>query len=133
MKLNVKQTFFVGLAFLSISAFWSLYDFAIPLMLKNTFGVGDGYSGIVLALDNILALFLLPFFGMLSDKNKSAMGRRMPFILFGTAAAVLMMILLSVADRAGSKIMFFVVLGLLLIAMGTYRSPAVALMPDVTP
>lgn len=133
MKLDLKRTFFVGLAFLSICAFWSLYDFAIPLMLKNTFGLGDGDSGIILALDNILALFLLPFFGMLSDKNKSKLGRRMPFIVVGTIAAVALMIVLSQADRSGNAILFYVVLGLLLVAMGTYRSPAVALMPDVTP
>ena len=133
MKLDLKRTFFVGLAFLSICAFWSLYDFAIPLMLKNTFGLGDGDSGIILALDNILALFLLPFFGMLSDKNKSKLGRRMPFIVVGTIAAVALMIVLAQADRSGNAILFYVVLGLLLVAMGTYRSPAVALMPDVTP
>ena len=133
MKLDLKRTFFVGFAFMSICAFWSLYDFAIPLMLKNTFHMSDGDSGYILALDNILALFLLPFFGMLSDKNKSKMGRRTPFIVAGTIAAVVLMIVLAIADKAANAMLFYVVLGLLLVAMGTYRSPAVALMPDVTP
>ena len=85
MKLNLKRTMLVGLAFLSISAFWQLYDFTVPLILKNTYGLGDTNAGIVMAMDNIVALFLLPFFGTLSDKCRLRMGRRMPFIVFGTA------------------------------------------------
>ena len=68
MKLNVKRTLLVGLAFLSISAFWQLYDAVVPLILKNTFDMPDDISGVIMALDNVLALFLLPLFGKLSDK-----------------------------------------------------------------
>ena len=93
----------------------------------------DDVAGAIMALDNILALFLLPFFGKLSDGCKTRLGKRMPFILGGTAAAVALMNLLPVADRAVSLPFFIGVLALLLVAMGTYRSPAVALMPDVTP
>ncbi len=132
MKLNSKRTVLVGLAFLSICAFWQLYDNVVPLILKDTFGISDGVAGVVMALDNVLALFLLPFFGMLSDRSRTPIGRRMPYILGGTAAAVILMNLLPLADKTRNFPLFIVGLGLLLIAMGTYRSPAVALMPDVT-
>jgi len=129
MQLNYRRTIFVGLAFFSILAFWQMYDNIIPLILKNTFGLGDTISGFIMSLDNILALFILPLFGALSDRA----GRRMPFIVGGTIGAVALCALLPLFDRPGSLPMFMVVLGLLLIAMGTYRSPAVALMPDLTP
>ena len=136
MKLNYKRTFLVGFAFLSISAFWQMYDTIIPLILRDTYHMGDGAAGIIMSLDNIVALFLLPLFGALSDK----VGRRIPFIVGGTLGAVVLMMLLPVLDNtygawapSTSLIVFIVVLGALLVTMGTYRSPAVALMPDVTP
>lgn len=133
MKLNYKRTLLVGLAFLSICAFWQLYDNVVPLILKNTFDIPDDIAGVIMALDNVLALFLLPLFGKLSDRTYTRLGRRMPYILGGTLAAVVLMNLLPVADAARSLWLFVVALGLLLLAMGVYRSPAVALMPDVTP
>ena len=140
MKLNTKNTVLVGFAFLSICAFWQMYDNLVPLILTNTFHMNETLSGAIMASDNVLALFLLPLFGGLSDKCRSPLGRRRPYILFGSLAAiVLMMGLPLLADSyhaapAGSKLMLFVVvLGMLLVAMGTYRSPAVALMPDITP
>jgi len=140
MKLNYKRTFLIGLAFLSICAFWQMYDNVIPLILRNTFGINSVLSGVIMAADNICALFLLPLFGSISDRTSTRFGRRMPFIMIGTAAAVVLMEFLPMLDNsyavkpAGFKITMFVVcLGGLLIAMGTYRSPAVALMPDVTP
>ena len=133
MKLNYKRTLLVGFAFLSICAFWQLYDNVIPLILKNTFHMKDSLVGVVMAMDNVLALFLLPFFGKLSDKCHTKLGRRTPFILGGTAAAVILMNILPYADNHEKLLLFVIPLGLLLIAMGTYRSPAVALMPDVTP
>ena len=140
MKLNTKRTVLVGFAFLSICAFWQMYDNLIPKILTETFGIGESISGVIMASDNILALFLLPLFGGLSDKCGSKLGRRRPFILFGTIAAVILMMALPVltdsfhAEPASWKLILFVIgLGLLLISMGTYRSPTVALMPDVTP
>lgn len=140
MKLDHKRTVLVGLAFLSICAFWQMYDNIIPLILTNTFHLDETISGAIMAADNVLALFLLPFFGALSDRTNTKIGRRMPFILGGTAAAVILMNLLPLFDNGyangastGKLAMFVVTLGLLLVAMGTYRSPAVALMPDVTP
>ena len=140
MKLDTKRTVLVGFAFLSICAFWQMYDNLVPLILTNTFHLNETLSGAIMAADNVLALFLLPLFGGLSDKCKSPMGRRRPFILFGTLAAIVLMIQLPIladsyyAAPSGGKIALFIVcLGLLLVAMGTYRSPAVALMPDITP
>ena len=140
MKLNNKRTMLVGLAFLSICAFWQMYDTVIPKILTETFHLDETLSGAIMAADNVLALFLLPFFGALSDRTNTKLGRRMPFILCGTALAVVLMNLLPVFDNAYAEsasatkmAMFVITLGLLLIAMGTYRSPAVALMPDVTP
>lgn len=133
MKLNYRRTFLIGLAFLSISAFWQMYDSIIPLMLQNTFHLGETVTGTLMAMDNVLAIFLLPLFGSLSDRTDTKIGKRMPFIMGGTLLAVTFLILLSAADRRVSLIMFIAVLFLLLLSMGLYRSPAVALMPDLTP
>ena len=140
MKLNNKRTVLIGLAFLSICAFWQMYDNIIPLILTNTFHMDETISGVIMAADNVLALFLLPFFGALSDRTSTRIGRRMPFILFGTVWAVVLMNILPVIDNSFARensavklVLFVVTLGLLLVMMGTYRSPAVALMPDVTP
>ena len=140
LKLDNKRTVLVGLAFLSISAFWQMYDNVVPLVLRETFGLDESLTGMIMAADNILALFLLPFFGGLSDRTNTKLGRRTPYILAGTAAAVILMNLLPILDNSYSReaaqfklVSFIIVLGLLLISMGTYRSPAVALMPDVTP
>ena len=133
VKLNYKRTILIGLAFLSISAFWQMYDTIIPLILRDTFHIGDSYSGIVMAMDNVLALFLLPLFGKLSDRCNSPIGKRMPFILTGTALAFVILMAMPYANVPGRFPLFVVLLGLLLISMGVYRSPAVALMPDLTP
>ena len=133
MKLNYKRTFLIGLAFLSISAFWQMYDNVIPLILKNSFGLGETITGAIMAADNVLALFLLPIFGSLSDKVNSPIGKRMPFVVFGTALAFVFLMILPFADNTRNMVLFVGGLFLLLITMGTYRSPAVALMPDLTP
>ena len=108
MKLNYRRTFLIGLAFLSISAFWQMYDNVIPLILKNSFGLGETITGAIMAADNVLALFLLPIFGTLSDKVKTPVGRRMPFILVGTALAVILLVVLPIADNIRNLILFIV-------------------------
>lgn len=213
MKLNYKRTIFVGFAFFLISAFWQAYDTIIPKILTDKFGMSQSLSGVIMAADNVLALFLLPLFGSLSDKCKSKRGRRTPYIITGTICAAVLFVVLSFADglqlRAlepvavdnptaqetlwdadltattpdgvefnvqdeftreefasiemtepdgsanpdytnyvvparqayaaqatadshGPLIFFVAVLLLVLISMATFRSPAVALMPDVT-
>ena len=210
MKLNTKRTVFVGFAFFLICVFWQAYDAIIPKILTDKFGMAQSVSGAVMALDNVLALFLLPLFGGLSDKVNTRFGKRTPFVLVGTVLAVAALFLLSRADAMQTKkleavntldrvaleelydadltvslsdeagkvklsdeilredflaitsledenytkyvvparqayaarvrqadpsalILFVSVLLVLLVAMGTFRSPAVALMPDVTP
>ncbi|MDD2433667.1 MAG: MFS transporter [Bacilli bacterium] len=176
MKLNTKRTVYVGFAFLLICMFWGVYDAVIPKMLVNTFGLNQTWSGVIMALDNVLALFLLPIFGTLSDKTKNKRGRRTPFIIIGTITAAVLVTGVALIDfaqlneitangitpvlRANFEtqeafdaawatrqsmvaqvtqsnifllVAFIGVLLLVLIAMATFRSPAVALMPDVTP
>ncbi|MBQ8689995.1 MAG: MFS transporter [Clostridia bacterium] len=165
-KLNTKRTILVGFAFFLISAFWQAYDAIVPLMLTNHFGLPQTASGAVMSLDNVLAVFMLPLFGSLSDKVNTKFGKRTPFIFIGTIAAILSFIGLTFIDNyqlvklsnqgipALSEILtdeeilertlditlanpwpligFIATLLVVLIAMATFRSPAVALMPDVT-
>lgn len=98
MKLNNKRTLLVGFAFFLICAFWQAYDTIVPLMLTNKFGMNQTWSGFIMALDNIFALFMLPLFGALSDKKNTKLGKRTPFILVGTICAVVCFFGLSVTD-----------------------------------
>ena len=98
MKLNYKRTLCVGFAFFLICAFWQAYDTIVPKILTDRFGMSQFWSGAIMAIDNILALFLLPLFGILSDKTKSKMGRRTPFIIVGTLIAAVALISLSFVD-----------------------------------
>ena len=100
MKLNYKRTILVGLAFFLISAFWQAYDATIPVILTNKFGMSQTWSGVIMALDNILAVFMLPVFGALSDKCKARNGKRTPFIRWGTIIAAVALICLSFVDDA---------------------------------
>ncbi len=167
MKLNYKRTILVGMAFFLISAFWQAYDAIVPLILTNHFGLPQVASGAVMSIDNVLAVFMLPIFGALSDKVNTRFGKRTPFIFCGTIVAVLSFIGLTFIDNYQlSKVVaaglpalkdsgaaeafvqeqtlaltlgnplplvgFIATLLVVLIAMATFRSPAVALMPDVT-
>ena len=171
MKLNYKRTILVGMAFFLISAFWQAYDAIVPLILTNHFGLPQTASGAVMSIDNVLAVFLLPIFGAISDKVNTKVGKRTPFILFGSIVAVIAFVCLTfidnyqlarviaegipgmeqglLTDDAFTELVqkttleltmanplplvgFIATLLVVLIAMATFRSPAVALMPDVT-
>ena len=169
MKLNYKRTILVGMAFFLISAFWQAYDAIIPLILTNHFGLPQTASGTVMSIDNVLAVFMLPIFGALSDKVSTRFGKRTPFILIGSVVAMVSFVALTFIDnyqiakvvaadipalvQAGTEeeaeiirkltveltianpwpfIGFIATLLVVLVAMATFRSPAVALMPDVT-
>lgn len=171
MKLNYKRTILVGFAFFLISAFWQAYDAIIPLILTNHFGLPQTASGAVMSIDNVLAVFMLPIFGALSDKVNTKYGKRTPFIVLGSIVAVIAFVSLTFIDNYQlSKVIaagipeiqqgalteeafkelvrettvnitlgnplpligFIATLLVVLIAMATFRSPAVALMPDVT-
>ena len=171
MKLSYKRTILVGMAFFLISAFWQAYDAIVPLVLTNHFGLPQSASGAVMSIDNVLAVFMLPLFGAISDKVKNRMGKRTPFILLGAIVAIVSFVALTLIDnyqlakviaadipnmaqgaladeafaeavrRATVEITianpmpflgFMGTLLVVLVAMATFRSPAVALMPDVT-
>ena len=100
MKLNYKRTILVGFAFFLISAFWQAYDATIPVILTNKFGMSQTWSGVIMALDNILAVFMLPLFGALSDKCATRFGKRTPFITVGTIVAAVAILCLSFVDNA---------------------------------
>ena len=100
MKLNYKRIILVGFAFFLIQSFWQAYDNTIPMILTNKFGMSQAWSGAIMALDNVLALFMLPLFGAISDKHHSKWGRRSPFIVVGTLIAAVMLIALSFVDNA---------------------------------
>ena len=103
MKLNYKRTILVGFAFFLICAFWQAYDNTIPLILTNKFGMSQAWSGVIMALDNVLALVLLPLFGAISDRHKGKKGRRTPFIIFGTLIAAVALVCLSFVEGAQLK------------------------------
>lgn len=139
LKLNTKRTFLIGFAFFTILMLWQVYNTYAPLFLKELlihhFGAGD-YNylvGIIMALDNVLALFMLPLFGSLSDKTTSKLGKRMPYIIAGTLISLIAFPFISVLFAANSLAGVAIMMAIILIAMNIYRAPAVALMPDVTP
>lgn len=103
MKLNYKRTILVGFAFFLISAFWQAYDATIPVMLTNKFGMSQAWSGVIMALDNVLAVFMLPLFGAISDKCNTRYGKRTPFITIGAVIAAVALICLSFVDNAQLK------------------------------
>ncbi len=133
MKLDTKRTVLIGFGFMSILAFWQFYDQVIPHLLENVFGLRTFTTNAIMSIDNVSSLILLPLFGTLSDKTRTRLGRRTPYILFGTLVAVCLMGVLAAATAARSFPLFFTALLCLLLTMSTYRSPAVAYMPDVTP
>ena len=132
MKLNYKRTVLIGLAFMSILAFWQVYDQVIPYILENIFGLRTFTANAIMSVDNILAIFMLPLFGALSDKTHTRLGKRTPYILFGTLGAVGLIVVLSYFTAQRHLVGFIITLFLLLFVMSVYRTPAVAYMPDVT-
>ncbi|WKY44667.1 MFS transporter [Eubacteriaceae bacterium ES2] len=133
MKLDYRLTFLVGLGFMTINVFWQVYEFIIPLIMLKVFEISDTVAGFVMSFDNVLALFMIPVFGMLSDKTITPIGRRMPYIIAGTGISVVAMLLIPFSVNRHNLGLFVGALAFVLLAMSSYRSPAVALMPDVTP
>ena len=133
MKLDNKRTVLIGLSFMGILAFWQLYDQVIPYLLENQFGLKTFAANAIMSIDNILAIFMLPLFGWISDRTNTRLGKRTPYILFGTVAAAILLVVLGVFTELNNFWAFFIVLMALLVTMAIYRTPAVAYMPDVTP
>ncbi len=132
MKLNYKRTILIGFAFMAILAFWQFYDQVIPYILESKFKLNTFTANAFMSVDNVLAVFMLPLFGMLSDKTNTKLGKRTPYILYGTIGSVILMCVLAYFEKINSFIGFIIALMALLVVMATYRSPAVAYMPDVT-
>jgi len=158
MKLNYKQTFLLGFGFLGISVIWTLYNAYVPIFLQAGnpefktaartfgFGLGAGVAGFIMTLDNIAALFILPYVGLWSDRTRTRIGRRMPFILAGAPLAAIAFILIPLAPSlippqlngqlsqlTGPFALLMVALGVTLLAMAILRTPVIALMPDLIP
>ncbi|MFA7385300.1 MAG: MFS transporter [Bacilli bacterium] len=141
LVLNYKRTFIIGFAFFGILMLWQVYNTYVPAILTQLLMQQLGQAehevqylvGVLMALDNILALFMLPLFGYLSDRTKTKLGKRMPYIIVGTVLSAIALIGLPIAYAYDSLIGFIITMGLVLIFMQAYRNPAVALMPDITP
>lgn len=140
LKLDYKHTFYIGLAFFAILMLWQVYNTYCPLilndLLENKFNNADRLTyviGIIMALDNLAALILMPIFGNLSDKTKTKYGKRMPYIIIGMFASLITFPMISVFYIYNNLIGVVIFMGLFLTIMQCYRSPAVALMPDITP
>lgn len=140
LKLNYARTFYIGFAFFAILLIWQLYNHYSPLyldaLLKAKLTNEDHrwyIIGIIMAMDNLFALFMLPLFGYLSDKTRTKYGKRIPYIVIGMILSILVFPLISVAYLLSSLWGVILAMGAVLIIMNIYRSPAVALMPDVTP
>ena len=130
MKFNFGKTFLLGLGFFGVSVIWSVYNAFVPIFLADRFLVAAGFIGFFMTLDNIAALLIQPAVGAWSDRLRTPLGRRIPFIIIGAPLAALAFILLPVSK---SLILFFLAATLLLLSMAVWRTPVVALMPDITP
>ncbi len=133
MKLNYKRTVLIGLSFMAILCFWQFYDQVVPFLLENVFGLKTFAANAIMSIDNVLAIFMLPLFGAISDRTNTKLGKRTPYILFGTIASVILLVVLGVFNEMRSFWGFMFTLMAILVVMAIYRTPAVAFMPDVTP
>lgn len=144
-KLNIIKTLIIGLGFFTVGLSWALYNSYMPIFLRDY--IDDSVIiGIIMALDNILAIFLLPIIGAFSDRIRTKIGRRMPFILVGIPIAALFFTLIPFdkliassfgfslqGDMTGAFIIRMFLVSGFIVGMTIYRSPVIALMPDVTP
>lgn len=130
MKYKIGKTFLLGFGFFGVSVIWSVYNAYVPIFLDSRFALSAGFIGIFMTLDNIAALLIQPPIGAWSDRLRTPIGRRMPFILIGAPIAAIAFFLLP---KSLSLPVFFIAATLLLLAMAIWRTPVVALMPDITP
>jgi Na+/melibiose symporter-like transporter len=130
MKFNFGKTFLLGLGFFGVSVIWSVYNAFVPIFLADRFLMAAGFIGIFMTLDNIAALLIQPAVGAWSDRLRTPIGRRMPFILVGAPLAAIAFIMLPIST---SMVIFFLAATLLLLSMAIWRTPVIALMPDITP
>lgn len=156
MKLDWKKTFFIGFGFFGISVIWQIYNAFVPIFLQAGrpgfeagvpgFGLNATTSGVIMGLDNLAAIFILPVIGVWSDRVRTRIGRRYPFIVTAAPVAAVAFLLMPLAARmidpaqSGSVgenlvpfILFIAGAAVMLLAMAVLRTPVVSLMPDLTP
>jgi MFS family permease len=125
----MRKTWLLGFGFFSISITWALYNAFVPFFL-DSFLSSTALIGFMMTIDNYFALFLQPWIGHRSDRTASRFGRRMPYLLIGMPLAALFVVLIPFHTNFLTLILFMVLMNL---AMSLYRSPTIALMPDLTP
>jgi len=130
MKLNYGKTFLLGFGFFGVSVIWGVYNAFVPLFLANKFGLAPAWIGFFMTLDNIAALLIQPPVGAWSDKLRTPLGRRMPFILIGAPVGA---VVFGLIPLAAVLPLFVACTSTLLLSMAFWRTPVVALMPDITP
>ncbi len=130
MKLNYGKTFLLGFGFLAVSLIWMTYNTFVPLFLANKFALDPRWIGFFMTLDNIAALFIQPPVGAWSDRLRTPIGRRLPFILIGAPVGA---IAFGIIPVAGILPLFVACTSTLLLSMAFWRTPVIALMPDITP
>jgi Na+/melibiose symporter-like transporter len=132
-QFKISKTFLLGFGFLGISMIWSLYNAYVPVFLKDTFNLPLTAVGGIMTIDNIFAIILLPFLGALSDRTNTPIGRRRPYILIGAPLAMFFFIMIPYMNQLQSLLLMMLVITLMNLSMSLYRSPVIALMPDITP
>jgi len=129
-KTNYGKIFLLGFGFFGVSVIWSVFNIFVPVILESRFGLQAGVIGIIMVLDNVAALLIQPPLGILSDRVRSPIGRRMPFIVLAAPIAAAVFGFIPYAQVLPLFIFSSVVL---LLAMAFWRTPVIALMPDITP
>ncbi len=129
-KFNYGRIFILGFGFFGVSVIWSIYNAFVPLFLDGKFGLTAGWIGFFMTLDNFAGLFIQPPVGAWSDRLRTPLGRRIPFILIGAPIGALAFGFIPLASILP---LFVVCTSTLLLSMAFWRTPVVALMPDVTP
>lgn len=129
---NYKKLFLLGFGFFGISIVWPLYNAYVPIFLKD-FSLSSTSIGFVMTIDNIFAIFMLPLIGVLSDQTRTRFGRRMPYILIGAPLGAMFFSLIPFAREM--HLLWFFMLNIIFMNffMALFRSPVIALMPDITP
>jgi maltose/moltooligosaccharide transporter len=130
MKFNYSKTFLLGFGFFGVSVIWGVYNAFVPLFLADKFNLAPAFIGFFMTLDNIAALFIQPPVGAWSDRLRTPIGRRMPFILIGAPIGALAFGLIPLAAILP---LFVACTSSLLLSMAFWRTPVIALMPDITP
>lgn len=131
-RFNYGKIFLLGFGFFGISIIWALYNAYVPIFLKD-FALSSFIIGIVMVIDNIFAIVMLPYIGALSDKTRTKWGRRMPYIMVGAPSAALFFALIPVARRYHVLALMMGTIIFMNFFMALFRSPVIALMPDITP